>query len=195
MNSETTLARTSQPRFLICPPRHFAVSYSINPLDGPAGVGGWRRGAAQRRRVRRMQRSHPTGVGSDSLEWAMHPAEKPTDTHSDQRGRIRLRLNCMSLPLFQRRSRVADSVCRCTESHPLRLRGSTSLKFRLASHPSDSRISQSLYPSSVRTEMSRHFPPNSSVQRPGRPNPISPRATSGSSRRSLAFSHRMPSFE
>lgn len=35
MNSETTLTRTSQPRFLICPPRHFAVTYSINPWMDP----------------------------------------------------------------------------------------------------------------------------------------------------------------
>jgi N-dimethylarginine dimethylaminohydrolase len=35
MNGETTLARTSQPRFLICPPRHFSVYYSINPWMDP----------------------------------------------------------------------------------------------------------------------------------------------------------------
>jgi N-dimethylarginine dimethylaminohydrolase len=35
MNSETTSARTSPPRFLICPPRHFAVTYSINPWMDP----------------------------------------------------------------------------------------------------------------------------------------------------------------
>jgi N-dimethylarginine dimethylaminohydrolase len=43
MNSETTLAWTSQPRFLICPPRHFAVSYSINPWMDPQA---WADGAA-----------------------------------------------------------------------------------------------------------------------------------------------------
>jgi N-dimethylarginine dimethylaminohydrolase len=35
MNIHATLAETSQPRFLMCPPRHFAVTYSINPWMDP----------------------------------------------------------------------------------------------------------------------------------------------------------------
>jgi N-dimethylarginine dimethylaminohydrolase len=35
MNSETTLAQILPPRFLICSPRRFAVSYSINPWMDP----------------------------------------------------------------------------------------------------------------------------------------------------------------
>lgn len=35
MNVHATLGRNSQPRYLICPPRHFAVTYSINPWMDP----------------------------------------------------------------------------------------------------------------------------------------------------------------
>jgi N-dimethylarginine dimethylaminohydrolase len=35
MNMHATLAQKSQPRFLMCPPRHFAVTYSINPWMDP----------------------------------------------------------------------------------------------------------------------------------------------------------------
>ena len=42
MNIHATLAETSQPRFLMCPPRHFAVTYSINPWMDPHA---WARGA------------------------------------------------------------------------------------------------------------------------------------------------------
>ncbi len=35
MNIHATLAEQSQPRFLMCPPRHFAVTYSINPWMDP----------------------------------------------------------------------------------------------------------------------------------------------------------------
>ena len=35
MNIHATLAENSQPRFLMCPPRHFAVTYSINPWMDP----------------------------------------------------------------------------------------------------------------------------------------------------------------
>jgi len=35
MNIHATLAQKSQPRFLMCPPRHFAVTYSINPWMDP----------------------------------------------------------------------------------------------------------------------------------------------------------------
>jgi N-dimethylarginine dimethylaminohydrolase len=35
MNGEMTSARTSQLHFLMCPPRHFAVTYSINPWMDP----------------------------------------------------------------------------------------------------------------------------------------------------------------
>jgi hypothetical protein len=54
MNIQATLAQnaagqiasgqhTSQPRFLMCPPRHFAVTYSINPWMDP---GAWASGGA-----------------------------------------------------------------------------------------------------------------------------------------------------
>ena len=43
MNIHATLAKNSQPRFLMCPPRHFAVSYSINPWMDPLA---WAAGAA-----------------------------------------------------------------------------------------------------------------------------------------------------
>src|ERR1700685_1446010 len=53
MNIHATPIRTasSQPRFLMCPPRHFAVSYSINPWMDPnawAGGGAALHAAAQR---------------------------------------------------------------------------------------------------------------------------------------------------
>jgi N-dimethylarginine dimethylaminohydrolase len=35
MNVHATLDATSQPRFMMCPPRHFAVTYSINPWMDP----------------------------------------------------------------------------------------------------------------------------------------------------------------
>lgn len=35
MNIHATLGGNSQPRFLMCPPRHFAVTYSINPWMDP----------------------------------------------------------------------------------------------------------------------------------------------------------------
>ncbi len=35
MNIYAGRVRTSQPRFLMCPPRHFAVTYSINPWMNP----------------------------------------------------------------------------------------------------------------------------------------------------------------
>jgi N-dimethylarginine dimethylaminohydrolase len=35
MNIHATLGQPSQPRFLVCPPRHFAVTYSINPWMDP----------------------------------------------------------------------------------------------------------------------------------------------------------------
>jgi N-dimethylarginine dimethylaminohydrolase len=41
MNFHATPVAPSQPRFLMCPPRHFAVSYSINPwMDPDAWAGG-----------------------------------------------------------------------------------------------------------------------------------------------------------
>jgi N-dimethylarginine dimethylaminohydrolase len=41
MNIRATLGQNSQPRFLMCPPRHFAVTYSINPwMDPKAWVDG-----------------------------------------------------------------------------------------------------------------------------------------------------------
>jgi N-dimethylarginine dimethylaminohydrolase len=44
MNIHATLAeKTSQPRFLMCPPRHFAVTYSINPWMDPRA---WTEGGA-----------------------------------------------------------------------------------------------------------------------------------------------------
>jgi hypothetical protein len=35
MNIHASLGQTPQPRFLMCPPRHFAVTYSINPWMDP----------------------------------------------------------------------------------------------------------------------------------------------------------------
>ena len=35
MNIHATLGKNSQPRYLMCPPRHFAVTYSINPWMDP----------------------------------------------------------------------------------------------------------------------------------------------------------------
>jgi N-dimethylarginine dimethylaminohydrolase len=35
MNMHATLAQTQQPRLLMCPPQHFAVTYSINPWMDP----------------------------------------------------------------------------------------------------------------------------------------------------------------
>jgi N-dimethylarginine dimethylaminohydrolase len=35
MNIHATLGDPAQPRFLVCPPRHFAVTYSINPWMNP----------------------------------------------------------------------------------------------------------------------------------------------------------------
>lgn len=35
MNIHASLGQTSQPRYLMCPPRHFAVTYSINPWMDP----------------------------------------------------------------------------------------------------------------------------------------------------------------
>jgi N-dimethylarginine dimethylaminohydrolase len=35
MNIHATLGQPAQPRFLVCPPRHFAVTYSINPWMDP----------------------------------------------------------------------------------------------------------------------------------------------------------------
>jgi N-dimethylarginine dimethylaminohydrolase len=43
MNIHATLAEQSQPRFLMCPPRHFAVTYSINPWMDPKA---WAEGGA-----------------------------------------------------------------------------------------------------------------------------------------------------
>src|ERR1700722_1301780 len=48
MNIHAALAKTagktnSQPRYLMCPPRYFAVSYSINPWMDPAA---WTAGAS-----------------------------------------------------------------------------------------------------------------------------------------------------
>jgi N-dimethylarginine dimethylaminohydrolase len=43
MQSRDSLAKPSQPRFLMCPPRHFAVTYSINPWMNPQA---WSAGGA-----------------------------------------------------------------------------------------------------------------------------------------------------
>jgi|SRR5690242_5569698 len=40
MNIHTTLAETARPRLLMCPPRHFAVTYSINPWMDPKAWAG-----------------------------------------------------------------------------------------------------------------------------------------------------------
>jgi len=41
---ESCVVQTSQPRFLMCPPRHFAVTYSINPWMDPQA---WADGGAE----------------------------------------------------------------------------------------------------------------------------------------------------
>jgi len=43
MNFRATLGKNSQPRYLICPPRYFAVTYSINPWMDPKA---WAEGGA-----------------------------------------------------------------------------------------------------------------------------------------------------
>ena len=43
MNIHAIAAQSSPPRFLICPPRHFAVTYSINPWMDPRA---WAEGGA-----------------------------------------------------------------------------------------------------------------------------------------------------
>ena len=43
MNIHSTAAPSSPPHFLICPPRHFAVTYSINPWMNPQA---WAEGGA-----------------------------------------------------------------------------------------------------------------------------------------------------
>jgi N-dimethylarginine dimethylaminohydrolase len=43
MNIHAAFGPTSQPRFLMCPPRHFAVTYSINPWMDPQA---WTNGGA-----------------------------------------------------------------------------------------------------------------------------------------------------
>jgi hypothetical protein len=45
-----------------------------------------------------------------ALEWAVHSAEKPADAHRYHSSRIRLCLDIVSEPLFQRRRRIADSA-------------------------------------------------------------------------------------
>src|SRR5215831_19581525 len=35
MDAHATLAKAPQPRLLMCPPQHFAVTYSINPWMDP----------------------------------------------------------------------------------------------------------------------------------------------------------------
>ena len=52
MAIHATLDRSSQPRFLICPPRHFAVTYSINPWMDPNAWG--KRGASLHARAERQ---------------------------------------------------------------------------------------------------------------------------------------------
>lgn len=43
MNFHATLGKNSQPRYLMCPPRYFAVTYSINPWMNPKA---WAEGGA-----------------------------------------------------------------------------------------------------------------------------------------------------
>jgi N-dimethylarginine dimethylaminohydrolase len=72
MNSETTLAR-SQPRFLICPPRHFAVTYSINPWMDPqawADGGAALHSAAERQWTGLRRALLAAGAGIETLKPA-----------------------------------------------------------------------------------------------------------------------------
>jgi N-dimethylarginine dimethylaminohydrolase len=71
MNIHATLAESLQPRFLMCPPRHFAVSYSINPWMDPAA---WADGGAALHQTAQQQWSGlrrvltEAGVAVETLE-------------------------------------------------------------------------------------------------------------------------------
>ena len=71
MNRYATLAPPPQPRFLMCPPRHFAVTYSINPWMDPKAWadGGDTLHAAAPRQWAALHRSLiQTGAAIETLE-------------------------------------------------------------------------------------------------------------------------------
>jgi N-dimethylarginine dimethylaminohydrolase len=71
MNIHATLVQTSRPRFLMCPPRHFAVTYSINPwMDPRAWVDGGAvlRADAQRQWAGLRRALAVAGAAIDMLE-------------------------------------------------------------------------------------------------------------------------------
>ena len=73
MHSKTTLSRTSQPLFLMCPPRHFAVTYSINPWMNPqawADGGAALHGAAGRQWASLRRVLLAAGAAIETLEPA-----------------------------------------------------------------------------------------------------------------------------
>jgi N-dimethylarginine dimethylaminohydrolase len=73
MNIHPTLAQTSQPRFLMCPPHHFAVTYSINPWMEPqawADGGAALNSDAQRQWTGLRQALTAAGAAIETLEPA-----------------------------------------------------------------------------------------------------------------------------
>jgi N-dimethylarginine dimethylaminohydrolase len=73
MNIHAGLAATSQPRFLMCPPRHFAVTYSINPWMNPqswADRGAALRAAAERQWAALHDAVTAAGATIETLEPA-----------------------------------------------------------------------------------------------------------------------------
>lgn len=71
MNRHATLATLPQPRFLMCPPRHFAVTYSINPWMDPAawaGGGDALHAAAPRQWAALYRALIETGAAVETLE-------------------------------------------------------------------------------------------------------------------------------
>ena len=71
MNRHATLAPPPQPRFLMCPPRHFAVTYSINPWMDPkawADGGDTLHAAAPRQWAALHRALIQTGAAIETLE-------------------------------------------------------------------------------------------------------------------------------
>src|ERR1700730_8238825 len=73
MNIHATLAEKLQPLFLICPPRHFAVTYSINPWMDPqawADCGAALHSAAERQWTGLRRALLAAGAGIETLKPA-----------------------------------------------------------------------------------------------------------------------------